>query len=129
MDPIPTWLLKQIVDVLLPLILRIVNSSVTSGLFPNALKAAHITPLIKEPTLNAEELKNYRPVSNRPFIGKTIERVVHNQLMEHLSAHGLLEPLQSAYRKSHSTETVVLKVSRDIRGYLDSGFSVELYFY
>ena len=65
-------------------------------------------------------------MSNLPFIGKTIERVVNHQLMEHLSAHGLLKPLQSSYRNSHSTETAVLKVSSDIMSYLCSGFSVAL---
>ena len=59
-------------------------------------------------------LKNYRPVSNLPFISKVLERVVARQLNEHMSRHNLHEPLQSAYKQFHSTETALIKVYNDI---------------
>ena len=59
-------------------------------------------------------LKNYRPVSNLPFLSKVLERVV-TQLMTHLETHNLFEPSQSAYRKCHSTETALLRVVNDLQ--------------
>ena len=52
-------------------------------------------------------LKNFRPISNLPFLPKILEKVVLGQLQQHLSDNKLLE---SAYRKEHSVETAVLSV-------------------
>ena len=58
--------------------------------------------------------KNYRPVSNLRYISKLIERVIALQLNEHLMKNDILEPMQSAYKTGHSTETALLKVQNDI---------------
>lgn len=86
---------------------------------PDPLKQAIVKPLIKKSTLDKENLKNYRPVSNLPYIGKIIEKVAVNQIEQHLSSNNLHEPLQSAYQANHSTETALLKVTDDILQALD----------
>ena len=68
LDPIPTWLVKQCVDQLLLLLTSIINESLTKGEFPNDFKNAIVKPLLKKPSLDKDELKNYRPVSNLHFI-------------------------------------------------------------
>ena len=73
-----------------------------------------LTPLIKKIILDAEILKNYRPVSNLSFLSKLIERLVCVQLVNHLGKNGLYEVFQSAYREVHSTETTLLRVQNDI---------------
>ncbi|XP_077862694.1 uncharacterized protein LOC144344701 [Saccoglossus kowalevskii] len=50
-----------------------------------------------------------------------LERIVASQLTDYLTANSLLEPLQSAYRKYHSTETALLKIHNDICSFIDSG--------
>ena len=70
LDPIPTWLLKKCIDTLLPVISSIITNSLRVGSFPVVLREAVITPLIKKPNLNPDLLKNYRPVSNLPTLGK-----------------------------------------------------------
>ena len=65
-------------------------------------------------------LKNYRPVSNLPFISKILEKVVNNQLENHINSHSLHYDVQSAYRAYHSTETALLRVHHDIAYALDS---------
>ena len=45
LDPIPTWLVKQCVDQLLPLLISIINESLTKGEFPNYFKNAIVKPL------------------------------------------------------------------------------------
>ena len=86
---------------------------------PSLLKRALVKPLIKKPSLDKENLKNYRPVSNLPYIGKLIEKAAIKQINEHLTENNLHEPLQSAYTTNHSTETALLKVTNDIFMALD----------
>ena len=80
-----------------------------------------ITPLIKKPTLNPDLLKNYRPVSNLPTLGKIIEYPAVSRFKHHLNVNNLTETYQSAYKSSHSTETALLKVKNDMLNELDKG--------
>ena len=67
--------------------------------------------LLKKSGLDVNDLKNFRPVSNLPFLSKILEKVVLAQLESHLSRNNLREVCQSAYRQNHSTETLLLSVT------------------
>ena len=105
LDPAPTRLLKEsaVLDCVLPHMLHVVNESLGSSVVPACLKMAVITPILKKPSLCVNSLKNFHPISNLPFLGKVIEKVVAAQLSSHLSSHGIHDPMQSAYRPGHST--------------------------
>ena len=81
----------------------------------------YITPFLKNSSLDKNIFKNYRPISNLPFLSKVLERIVAKQLNEHLDATGLHEVRQSAYRANHSTETALLRVYNDALVALDNG--------
>ena len=98
LDPIPTWLLKQCIDQLLPLLTSIINESLTKGEFPNDFKNVIVKPLLKIPILDKDKLKDYRPVSNLHFISKVIEKLVAKRLEEHMSEYSMYDPMQSAYK-------------------------------
>ena len=84
------------------------------------MKHAVIKPMLKQ--LGMELIKNnYRPVSNLSFISKLIESVVVQQLTDHMDTNDLQDPRQSAYKKHHSTETLLLKVQNDILMNMDKG--------
>ena len=51
-----------------------------TGIVPAEFKTAHIRPLLKKKNLDKQSLKNYRPVSNLPFLSKILEKVIANQL-------------------------------------------------
>ena len=70
LDPIPTRFVKSNAELLAPIIGMIVNRSLSSGIFPDELKKALVTPIIKKPSLDKNNLKNYRPVSNLSFTSK-----------------------------------------------------------
>ncbi|XP_072037282.1 uncharacterized protein [Amphiura filiformis] len=61
---LPTWILKQNISTVSPLITMIVNASLQEGIFPNAFKKAIVRPVLKKSTLDVNVLKNYRPISN-----------------------------------------------------------------
>ena len=94
------------------------NMSLSTGIFPDIWKQAIINPLIKKPSLDSNELKNYRPVANISFTSKLIEKHVFNCINEHMDINNVGEELQSAYRSIHSTETALLQVKTDIMTYL-----------
>ena len=96
LDPVPTWLLKDSLDATLPFIVNFINSSLADGVVPQELKQALIKPLLKKPSLDANELKNYRPVSNLPYLSKLLERVVAKRLNDHMKQQGLLYSLHTS---------------------------------
>ena len=118
---IPTWLLKENIEVLAPVITSIVNISLSSGEVPLELKYALVLPLLKKALLDPEIFKNFRPVSNLPFVSKVAEKVVDKRLREHSDENGLAEVFQSAYACHHSTETALVRVQNDILCAVDEG--------
>ena len=115
------WLVKQCVDPLLQLLTSIINESLTKREFPNYFKNAIVKALLRKPSIDNDELKNYRPVSNLHFISKVIEKLVAKRLEVHMNEYSMYDPIQSAYKLIHSTETSLVKINYDILSSLDAG--------
>ena len=86
----------------------IINQSLYTGIFPDLLKLAKVIPLFKK----GDKLlfETYRPISLLKAISKILERVVFNQLYDHLTKHNLLFVGQYGFRKRHSTEYAALEL-------------------
>ena len=128
LDPLPTALLKDdsVLPLVAPYITHIINKSLESGIVPDDFKVAQVVPLLKKEGLDKNIFSNYRPVSNLPFLSKVLEKVVAQQLTKYLQQHQLYDPLQSAYKKGHSTETALLKIKADVDNIMDDGDGVLL---
>ena len=113
-DPIPLKLLLQCFEEVKPIIMFIINDSLTTGTFPSVLKNALVRPAIKDDKGDANSYNNYRPISNLPFLSKLIEKSVQRQLTKHLEYHNLHAQHQSGYRSNHSCETATLTIYNDL---------------
>ena len=109
----PTSVVLEVLDVLLPVITNMINLSFESGEFASDWKEALLKPLLKKCGLDIA-FHNFRPVSNLPYVSKLSEKAAANQLIDHMSTNDLHMPLQSAYKQNHSTESALLKVKNDI---------------
>ena len=85
LDPLPTSLVKDNVELLAPIITSIVNASLEAGTIPTSFKSAVVTPILKKSSLDPDNLKNYRPVSNLAFVSKLVEKLVASLINEYLN--------------------------------------------
>ena len=86
-DPIPTKIVKDCINELLPTISSMVNLSLSSK-----------SPELKKVNLDLIK-KNYRPVSNLAFLSKITEKAGALQISDHVSFNQMFPEFQSAYRK------------------------------
>ena len=126
LGPVPGHVLKCLFPSILPVIHKIVNLSLETGRMPEIPKQAILKPLLKKPSLDSNDLKNYRPISNLRFISKTTGKCVAKQLIQYLDINDLGETYQSAYKGNHSTETALIRVHNDIAMAIDQNRSVIL---
>ena len=84
LDPIPTWLLKNSIDILAPYLTELANQSFSSGVFPYDLKTAILKPLLKKLGLDPENFENLGPISNIALLSKLLESLACEQYMDHL---------------------------------------------
>ncbi|KAI3377953.1 hypothetical protein SNEBB_008503, partial [Seison nebaliae] len=112
-DPLPTCILNKVYKCLLPYFCQLINKSFHTGSL-DGIKQSVIHPLLKKSGLDPNILKNYRPISNLPFVSKLMERLVLNRLNAHMQENDLHIRYQHGYKKHHSTETALLTGLDDI---------------
>ena len=78
-DPIPSTVVKHHLNILLPIITRIINWSLRTGSFHKVWKRLIITPLHKKVGQDTD-YTNYRSVNNLPFLSKITEKAMILQL-------------------------------------------------
>ena len=113
LDVLPTHILKEILDHLLPTITKIINMLLTQGIFIDKWKNSLIRPLLKKKGMELI-LKSYRLVSNLSFLSKVVERAALEQMNNHLEQYNIILDYQLAYRANYSCETALVKLVIDI---------------
>ena len=64
LDPLPASIMRKCYSSLVPIVRRVINLSLSSGLLPKELKVALLSPILKKLNADFEQLSNFRPVSN-----------------------------------------------------------------
>ena len=116
-DQIPPRLLSLAGnDLALPLT-NAINTSIRESRFPDNGKRAAVCPLDKGEVDQTKE-KNFRPVSVLNAFSKFFEKIIKKQLVMHLDK--ALSIFIAAYRKSYSTQHVLIRIVEDWRSKLDT---------
>ena len=114
-DKITPRLFKLSSPVLCEPLTNLINLSITSKIFPDALKDAEVAPIFKKDD-NMNKV-NFRPVSILVCISKIYERIYSDQMSAFFE--GILSASLSAFRKSYSCETVLVRLIEDWKSLLD----------
>ena len=123
---IPTSTLKRFSHFFAPIISKLTNLSFSQTIFPASFKTAQVLPLLKKGNLDPTIPSNYRPISNLSTISKIIERLVHSRITSHVLSSPNFNPFQLAYRKHHSAETTLLRITDSLRNICATGHAAVL---
>ena len=99
----------RIIDLIVSPLTKLINQSLDTGVFPDALKIAKVIPLFKEKG-DDFRFENYRPVSLLSIFSKVYERVVFYQLYGYFNINNLFYRHQYGFRKEHSTEGAAIEL-------------------
>jgi hypothetical protein len=116
-DKINIFVINTLLSRIVSVLTHIINFSFENSTFPERWKRAIIKPIPK--VCVPISPNEYRPISLLPAFSKIIEKLVNIQIVKYLTTHSLLDPYQSAYKKNHSTQTALLKLTEDIYDIID----------
>lgn len=116
-DGISMKLLKLISPAINRSLALIINQSLITGIFPQNLKIAKVTPIYKKDEKHL--MNNYRPVSLLTSISKVFEKVVFLQLYQYFNENKLSYKNQYGFREKHSTELATLELVDRVSTALD----------
>ena len=115
-DISPSIVKSAIVFITKPLA-YIFNLSISTGIFPDALKVAKVVPVFKKD--DPHVFSNYRPISLLPCFSKILERLIYNRLDHFLTRFNILHDNQYGFRKNHSTDLALLDICNNISSSLN----------
>ena len=107
-DEINFNVIKHCFGELYGLLKYLFDLSLQSGVFPDLMKIAIVSPVFK--TGDTADISNYRPISVLPCFSKILERVMYNRLYKYLTDQKILHPQQFGFRKGHSPEHAIAQL-------------------
>lgn len=116
-DEISATIVKRNIDILAPILLKLINASFRNGYFPDHLKVARLVPIYKtgDPTLPS----NYRPISILPTISKVFERLLYNITESFLNKFKVIHKFQFGFQKGSGTLSATSYLVTKLQNALD----------
>jgi hypothetical protein len=98
------------------------GNSLFSGIFPDLLKYTVVKPLFKKG--DKFKTSDYRPISILSYFSKVLEKVMYNQLQEHLNQYSILAEEQFGFRTDSTTNKAIYKLINENLKAFNSKFIV-----
>ena len=115
-DKINMCIIRDSLPYILTPLTNIINSSLSSNIYPEAQKLAEVIPILKEG--DHEQAPNNQPISLLQ-ISKICEKAMLNQFSSYLHQHNILSPHQSGNKSNHSTEMLNVYIMDNILKSMD----------
>lgn len=96
----------------------LINLSFTSGVFPDSLKLAKVTPVFKSE--DKKSVSNYRPVSVLTAFSKIFERAMYNRIWTFINKNKIISDNQYGFRSKHSTYMAILNLIDKITAQIEN---------
>ncbi|KAL7306993.1 hypothetical protein TKK_0000743 [Trichogramma kaykai] len=94
-------------------LMKLINASFASGVFPSAWKLAKIVALSK--SSSPVSPSDMHPISMLSELSKVLERLAHSHLAAHLMEQKFFDAQQHGFRPLHSTQTALLELTDSVR--------------
>lgn len=116
-DGLANYILKNCASQLATPLTICINKSIRSGLYPDILKVARVTPVFKN---GLKELaQNYRPISVLSGLNKIFETILATRFKNFLKTEGLLYEKQYGFRDKSGTSTAAMEMIDYVYEHLD----------
>ena len=99
------------------------STSLEEGILPQGWKDGNVTPIFKKG--KEHQPGNYRPVSLTSIPCRVMEKLMRNEIMEHLINNNLLSKFQHGFIKARSCTTQLLAVLDDWTDVIEQGENVD----
>ena len=96
----------------------IFKKAISTGIVLDVFKVSKVTPVFKSGTL--PDPSNYRPIATLSPSRKAFERVIYDQLIQHLVKHDVLLKYQFGFRKNHCTEQAIMEITDNLKASIGS---------
>jgi hypothetical protein len=107
-DNIRPIVLKELREEIVDIVAVLFQKSLTTGNIPNDWTRANVCPVYKKS--DTSDPANYRPISLKCILCKTLEHIVASQLSSHFTTHKILFDLQHGFRERRSCETQLIEL-------------------
>ena len=116
---IPLKLLILIPDLIILRLCKIINTSFTTGKFPDAIKIVKVIPFHKGGSM--QDINNFRPISLLSIFDKIIEKLMHIKLYQFLEDNDIIYTNQYGFRKHMSTTHALVQITEKIKSSIEAG--------
>ena len=123
-DNISPKILKELADVIAPILAIIFQVSYNSGQVPSLWKTANVVPVFK--CGDKTNPANYRPISLTCICCKLMEKIVLRNILDHNNDHNILNRMQHGFRSKHSCETQLIEFTSEIINNLEKGYTTDV---
>ncbi|CAB3250915.1 unnamed protein product [Arctia plantaginis] len=117
-DEVTTYILKQCVYEIVPVITHLINLSFETGVFPESLKKSIVKPLYKKG--DKLELSNYRPITLIPILSKVFEKAMHKRLTTYLNRFKFIKEEQNGFQRGKSTTLAAFQLIYNVLKNVDT---------
>lgn len=125
-NEIQPFLLCKVLDVICPVLCRLFNTCIRTGIYPDEFKIARVIPIYKAG--DKFNVANYRPISTISIFSKIFEKLIHSRLQSFVTIENIITPHQFGFRRDSTTTLAILEVvSSILKTFHNKAHSINLF--